>query len=121
MITIYGLANCDSCRKLRKQLDGDGQPYRFVDLRKVGADPADVKSWISAVGRDRLINRRGTTWRGLDPDQKALIDGDNPVDGLCAHPAIIKRPVVDFSGHLTVGLADALRVAAGLDGSHSSS
>ena len=39
-ITLYGIPNCDTVKKARKWLDGQGIPYAFHDYKKQGADPA---------------------------------------------------------------------------------
>ena len=42
MLTIYGITNCDNCRKARKWLDARGADYRFHDLRAEGVEPVIV-------------------------------------------------------------------------------
>ena len=65
MITVYGLKNCDTCRKAMKWLDEQGLRHQFIDVRKDGVEEADITRWIDAVGWETLLNKRGTTWRGL--------------------------------------------------------
>ena len=107
MLKMYGLKNCDTCRKAMKWLDSEGISYTFVDVRKDGITEADVAGWANSVGTDSLLNRRGTTWRGLDDTDKAKGDGDGAVPLMAAHPALIKRPVFDKAGEIRVGFKDA--------------
>ena len=72
MLNIYGLKNCDTCRKALKWLEAEGIPFAFVDVRKDGIDTSDIESWVDAVGVDSLLNKRGTTWRGLSDADKAM-------------------------------------------------
>ncbi|GEQ99842.1 hypothetical protein JCM17845_04660 [Iodidimonas gelatinilytica] len=65
MIILFGLKNCDRCRKARKWLDHTGTDYQFVDVRDQGIEGDLIDRWIDAVGWEALLNRRGTTWRGL--------------------------------------------------------
>lgn len=104
MITVWGLKNCDTCKKARKALDAAGAAYVFKDVRvdSVGAD--EISGWLKAVGGDVLINRRGTTWRGLSDADKARGDGSEATALLAESPALIKRPVFVFEdGTVIVG------------------
>lgn len=98
---VYGLKNCDSCRKARKWLDAGNLEYDFIDLREDAPSRSTLKAWHQAVG-DGLLNRRGTTWRGLPDSEKARADTDLPLL-LQEHPALIKRPVLVTEEKMLVG------------------
>ena len=66
MITVWGLKNCDSCKKARKWLEARGTDYAFKDVRADGLDASAIGGWLESVEADVLLNKRGTTWRGLD-------------------------------------------------------
>ena len=106
MITVYGIANCDTCRKARRWLDDRGADYRFHDFRKDGLERATVAAWLGELGPDVLVNRRGTTWRQLPEDDRAKLES-NAADLLVAHPTLIKRPVIDLGNTRQVGFAAA--------------
>ena len=110
MITLYGIPNCDTCRKVRKWLDAAGIDHRFHDFRKDGLDAATVASWSAELGLDKLVNRRGTTWRNLADDQKARLE-TTPTDLLVENPTLLKRPVIDLGERRLVGF-DASVTAA---------
>ncbi len=109
MITIYGIKNCDTCRKARKWLDAEGIGNRFHDVRADGLETATLAAWIAALGWERLLNRRGTTWRKLAPEDREDIDEAAAAALLRAHPTLIKRPVFDLGGTFMVGFGDAER------------
>ncbi len=102
MLTVYGLKSCDACRKARKAL-GDRE-HRFHDLREDGLDAAMLDRWIGALGWEALLNRRSTTWRALDEAEKAELDAGRARGLMLAHPALVKRPVIDDGGTVTIGL-----------------
>jgi Spx/MgsR family transcriptional regulator len=107
MIEIYGLKNCDTCRKARKWLEAEGLDHRFHDVRADGLDAATLQGWIAATGWETLLNRRGTTWRQLPDDRKANVDEAAAVALMLEFPALIKRPVFQSGGTVIVGFGQA--------------
>lgn len=107
MITVWGLKNCDTCKKARTWLEGKEAAFAFKDVRADGLTADRITEWLSAVGRDTLINRRGTTWRGLPAEvQAAAEDDDSAVALMQANPALIKRPIFEMAdGSVIVGFA----------------
>jgi arsenate reductase (glutaredoxin) len=103
VITVYGIKNCDSIKKARKWLTESGIDYKFHDLRAEGIDAASIDSWIEQAGWETVLNRRGTTWRKLDSKTQESTERDNVTALLLEHPAMIKRPVLDVDGSITVG------------------
>lgn len=98
MKTLYGLRNCDACRKALAALPD----ARFVDIRNEADLPAKVPQWLKAVGAERLVNARSTTWRALsDADRAKAKAGDPAV--LIANPSLMKRPVIEDGKTVTVG------------------
>jgi len=111
MTLIYGLKNCDTCRKTWKWADAEGIDYSFKDLRADGLPEEALDRWLAAVGWEALLNRRGTTWRGLDEAEKSDVDEGKARRLMLQHPALIKRPVVDTGTQVTVGFTDAMKQA----------
>jgi Spx/MgsR family transcriptional regulator len=104
-VTLYGIANCDTVRKARAWLDGQGVAYEFHDFRKAGVPGDRLAAWSGAVGWEKLVNRQGTTWRKLAPEQQAGVRDEATARALMlAQPSLIKRPVVEWpGGSTTVG------------------
>ncbi len=109
MITVYGLKNCDTCRKALKWLESQDMDHQFHDFRKDGVDAAAIQRWADAVGWDVLLNKRGTTWRGLPDDPKESTTAANAAALMAEHPALIKRPVFEAGGQIIVGFKDQQR------------
>lgn len=108
MITLYGIPNCDTVKKARTWLNSHGIEYRFHDFKKDGVPANELTRWLDALGWEAVINRRGTTWRGLDEATRAAVTGpDTARDVALAHPSVIKRPIVDWDaahgGGITAG------------------
>jgi arsenate reductase len=102
MLTVYGIKQCDSCRKAIKWLDGQGMEYRFHDIRSDGLAADLVKSWLDSSFADSLVNRRSTTWRQLNEEQR-LYEGNALLELLLEHPTLIKRPVFVTDRIIAVG------------------
>ena len=100
---MYGLKNCDTCRKARAWLDGENVAYTFHDVRADGIDKADVARWAKAAGWETVLNRRGTTWRGLSDKDKDGVTEARAVALMAAHPALVKRPVFEAGSKIVVG------------------
>jgi len=107
-IVVHGIPNCDTVRKARVWLDAQGVAYRYHDFRQAGVPSDRLARWAQSPGWDRLLNRRGTTWRKLDPAaQAAVVDGASAMALMQAEPSLIKRPVVDWGAETTVGFDPA--------------
>ena len=66
MTTLYGLNNCDTCKKARKWLDRFGVAHAFVDYRDQRQAPETLVEWKDKLGGwDAMINKSSTTWRTL--------------------------------------------------------
>lgn len=111
MIAVHGLKNCDTCRKALKWLQAEGMPHRFHDVRADGLDADMLAKWVAAAGWETLLNRRGTTWRGLPDSDKADIDEARASALMLAHPALIKRPVFDTGTAIVIGFGPAEQAA----------
>lgn len=110
MTTLYGIKNCDTIKKARKWLEENGVDYKFHDLRSEGIDAASIDSWIEQAGWETVLNRRGTTWRKLDSSVQENTDSSNVTALLLEQPAMIKRPILDNKGTITIGFkADSYR------------
>ncbi|MCH7371383.1 MULTISPECIES: ArsC family reductase [Aeromonas] len=101
--TLYGIKNCDTIKKARKWLDEAGVDYRFHDHRADGLEPAQLDGWLNQLGWEALLNTRGTTFRALPDEDKQGLDNSKARALLLAQPAMIKRPLLDRDGELTLG------------------
>ena len=112
MINVYGLKNCDTCRKATAWLDELGIEHAFHDVRKEPLDEKTLSAWLRELGGTALVNRRGTTWRGLTPEQQAkAVAAPDACTLLLKHPALMRRPVFDLCTARLVGFGENQRRA----------
>src|SRR5688500_13689091 len=101
--TLYGIRNCDTMKKAWTFLDAKGVAYRFHDYKKEGIDRATLEGWVRQLGWETLLNRSGTTFRRLPEAERQDLDEGKAVALMLAQPSMIKRPVLEKDGKLTVG------------------
>jgi arsenate reductase len=103
MVTIYGIKNCDTMKKARRWLESNKIAHHFHDYKASGIDKATLEGWVKRLGWQPLLNRSGTTFRKLSAADKEDITEKKAVALMLEQPSIIKRPVLDAKGRLTVG------------------
>ncbi len=110
MIQVFGIPNCNSVKKGLDWLKANEQEFSFHNFKKDGVEQAQIKKWAEAVGWEALVNKKGTTWRGLDTEkQQTVIDADSAFSLLETHTSIIKRPVIEWhNGKVTLGYDEQL-------------
>jgi len=100
---LYGIPNCDSVRKARAWLETQQIDYQFVDFKNTPPSMATINSWLACVGVAQLVNRRSTTYRQLEEADKKVLDEGDTASVLANRPTLIKRPVLDWKGQISVG------------------
>ena len=106
--TLYGLKNCDTCRKALKWLDRFEVAHEFVDYREHKPTPEMLVEWAAQVGGlEALANKSSTTWRQLPDNRKGAASDAEWKLLLREYPQLIRRPVVvTDDGVVTQGFSD---------------
>ena len=108
-VVVYGIETCDQVRKARAWLRAHGVAFRFHDFRADGLPPALLARWMVHLPWDALLNRRGLTWRQLDPQRKAgVVDQASASELMLANPTLIKRPVLQVADRIVVGFSEPI-------------
>lgn len=95
---FWGLKSCDTCRRAVKELEAAGYEIQRIDVRADGVEAADLERFLAKFG-EALVNKRSTTWRGMDKTTRA----EAPLTLLKTHPTLMKRPVIEHDGALFLG------------------
>jgi arsenate reductase len=107
--TLYGIPNCDTVKKARTWLAEQGHDFTFHDFKKQGLERATVAAWLEQLDWEVLVNRKGTTWRGLPDERKAaVVDQASALALMLEFPSVIKRPVLTGAGATSVGFSPAM-------------
>ncbi len=100
-LILYGISNCNTVKKARDWLGSNDIAYVFHDFKKQGLSQQLLERWLGQVPHEKLINRAGLTWRGLDDATKASIIGNAAASALMqAKTSLIKRPIAEKSGKI---------------------
>lgn len=94
-LDLYGLKTCDTCRKVRKELDAAKVAYEFHDVREDGVTRAQVTRWAKMAGWETLLNKSSATWRELSDADKTGVGEAKAIALMVAHPALMKRPIIE--------------------------
>ena len=103
MATIYGIKNCDTMKRARAWLEAHKIAHSFHDYKTAGIDKPTLEGWAKKVGWDLLLNRAGTTFKKLPDADKQDLTEKKAIALMLAQPSMIKRPVLDAKGKLTIG------------------
>ena len=108
-LTLFGLANCDTCRKARKWLERFGVAHAFVDYREHTPSPETLVEWKEALGGwDAMVNKSSTTWRNLPAARKTPGSDAEWKLLLKEYPQLVRRPLVATAdGVVSQGFSDA--------------
>lgn len=104
--TLYGIPNCDTVKKARTWLADNGHDFAFHDFKKQGLSRELVQGWLKDIDWETLVNRKGMTWRNLSDERKAQItDADSATELMLENPSVVKRPVLQGVGPVSVGFS----------------
>jgi arsenate reductase len=106
---LYGIPNCNTVKKARTWLETNSITYEFHDFKKQGVSEELLKHWLKQFGWEKLVNSQGTTWRQLPDDAKAAISNEaSAIRLMMEKPSVIKRPVLEKDGKITLGFDAAV-------------
>ena len=107
---LYGLKNCDSCKKALSQLHALGHSIAFFDIRADPLDQSQIADLLACHGDQLVLNRKSTTWRNLSEPDRLL----PPETLLVLHPTLIKRPVIFYHETSFIGWSKEVQTACGM-------
>lgn len=107
----YGLKKCTTCQNALKYLAQKKVKLTFTDYKETPPTKEQVARWSKALGGwEKLVNRAGYTWRGLEPSQTRDLTEAKAVALAVKYPSLIRRPLIEHEdGTVTVGFSDKVK------------
>ncbi|WP_373522970.1 Spx/MgsR family RNA polymerase-binding regulatory protein [Aquiflexum sp.] len=104
-LKVYGIKNCNTMKKTFDFLEGEGIVYEFTDYKKSAPDAGLLVKFADKVGFEKLINKKGLTYRKLDGEEKTQLESeDSALALLSKKSSMIKRPILQFpDGEIMMG------------------
>ncbi|MCU0418053.1 MAG: Spx/MgsR family RNA polymerase-binding regulatory protein [Cyclobacteriaceae bacterium] len=83
--------------------------FEFHDFKTKGITEAKLHDWSKQVGWEKLVNKRGTTWRKLSEAEQQQVTSERAAVALMKEKtSVIKRPVLEQGNRvLAVGFDEA--------------
>lgn len=104
-IILAGITTCDTVRKAQRWLETHGIVYKFLDLRSDAFVRHTLGEWMEQVDWSELLNKRSTTWRNLDDDEREDLDEARAMSLMMKHPTLIKRPILHHGDTIEIGFS----------------
>lgn len=104
---LYILKNCDICRKAVKWFEEKNISVNIIDIRADGIEKQTISDAVSCLGWEKVLNRRSTSWRNLDDNQKADIDVEKATALITQNPTLMKRPLITSKDNFITGFDKA--------------
>lgn len=106
MLTVFGIKNCDTCRKACKHFTENGIEFHFHDVRDDGLDIQMLARWANRLDWTQLLNKKSLTWRKIPEIERADIMADKAFALMIKNPTLVKRPVLESDGFIAVGFSE---------------
>jgi len=96
-LRIYSYARCGTCRKALQWLDQQGFTSQagnleLLDITEQPPSLEELHQAFTVLGRKRLFNTSGQSYRALGSAAIAAMDDATALDALAADGKLIKRP-----------------------------
>jgi Spx/MgsR family transcriptional regulator len=95
MIKIYGIKNCNSVKKALNFLENEKINFEFHDYKKLGIDEKTMQNFIKKFGLEKVLNKKGTTFKKLSEiQQKESKNEEKATELMQKNTSLIKRPII---------------------------
>ena len=106
VIKVFGIKNCDTCRKAREYFSENDIEYRFHDVRDDGLHLQMLERWSARLEWEKLLNKKSLTWRKIPEVDRTGMTKERALSLILEHPTLLKRPVLEAPGFMAVGFSE---------------
>ena len=99
--SVYGLTNCDVTQKAIKWLKEHNIDFEFKNNKIEIFTEQQLQNWCMQVGWEKLLNKRGTSFKGLHPLVQLNATTENAaIEIMKEKTSTIKRPLIEKNGKI---------------------
>jgi len=91
-IQVYGIPNCDTCKKAIAWLRGNDIRYEFINTKDNPPDRNAIASWVKIFGSKPMRNTSGKSYRELGDARNSFSD-EQWIDAFAKDAMLLKRPI----------------------------
>lgn len=103
-VKLYGLPYCDGTQAVTKWLEKKGYTIDLHNYKTDGISKEKLSEWTNALGWEKVLNKRSTTWRSLKKEeQDSVTDAASAISLMLKNTSLIKRPVIESGNVLLIG------------------
>jgi len=108
-LRLYSYSACGTCRKALQWLalqgfSAEAGTLELVDITTTPPSPDELQQAMAALGRKRLFNTSGQSYRALGAAAVAALSDDDAIAALATDGKLIKRPfAITANGTALVG------------------
>lgn len=104
MVYLYGIPNCGSVKKAFVWLTAHQIKFTFINFKIEGVTALKLKQWLAQQPLEVILNKNGTTWKGLTGvAQKKAANENEAIKLMIDNTSLIKRPVLEYNNLVLVG------------------
>ena len=101
---VYSYSRCSTCRKSIAWLESNGLEPEVIDITLQPPSIRDLELALSQLGRKRLLNISGQSYRALGAAAVQAMDDATLVRALSADGRLVKRPfLITDDGQVITG------------------
>lgn len=105
---FYGYGPCSTCRKALAWLKQRSIAVDVIDITVTPPQPDALRRGFAQLGRSRLFNTSGQSYRALGAARIKAMDDDQALAALAADGRLIKRPfLICDDGRVLTGFREA--------------
>jgi arsenate reductase len=91
-LQIYGIPNCETCKKALKWLDINVVDFEFINLKEKAPSRKEIAQWVAILGSKELRNTSGKSYRELGEEKQEWTE-EQWIDAFTKDAMLIKRPL----------------------------
>lgn len=91
-LRVHSLASCGTCRRALAWLRERGISFELLAIDSQPPGAAELKQALEQLGRARVFNTSGQSYRALGADRVRAMDDAEALAALVGDPRLIRRP-----------------------------